>query len=227
MDPLFERRDLVRKVHLNSKSVQKNIQGALLAQLKMHFEGRCSSEGFIQGGSLVILNNSLGRLNYRKGGTDYDVKFQADICLPHSGQTFKAVVSLRSKIGIHAECEPLKVLIPRDLHIGNPEFEGVELKQEIEFEVVGAEFKQEDKNIYVIGRLKSAVKPGPLMPLLSVEPAKDDQNISSSSGDGDSEQKTVTINPTASEGPKKRKLKRKEPVDINEQTAEGNAKGTD
>ena len=223
MDPLFERRDLVRKVHLNSKNVQKNIQGALLAQLKQHFEGRCSSEGFIQAGSLVILGNSLGRSNYRTGGIDYDVNFQADICLPHAGQTFKAMVSLRSKIGIHADCEPLKVLIPRDLHIGNAEFEGVELKQEIEFEVVGAEFKQEDRNIYVVGRLKTAIQPGPLMPLLSVGPKEEEIKISS--GDGDGEQKRVVINPTAE--PKKRKLKRKEPVDINEQTAEGVSQGTD
>jgi DNA-directed RNA polymerase subunit E'/Rpb7 len=223
MDPLFERRDLVRKVHLNSKNVQKNIQGALLAQLKQHFEGRCSSEGFIQAGSLVILGNSLGRSNYRTGGIDYDVNFQADICLPHAGQTFKATVSLRSKIGIHADCEPLKVLIPRDLHIGNAEFEGVELKQEIEFEVVGAEFKQEDRNIYVVGRLKSAVKPGPLMPLLSVEPREEEVKVST--GDDDGEQKRVVITPTAE--PKKRKLKRKEPVDINEQAAEGIPKGTD
>jgi DNA-directed RNA polymerase subunit E'/Rpb7 len=223
MDPLFERRDLVRKVHLNSKNVQKNIQGALLAQLKQHFEGRCSSEGFIQAGSLVILGNSLGRSNYRTGGIDYDVNFQADICLPHAGQTFKAMVSLRSKIGIHADCEPLKVLIPRDLHIGNAEFEGVELKQEIEFEVVGAEFKQEDRNIYVVGRLKSAVKPGPLMPLLSVEPREEEVKVST--GDDDGEQKRVVITPTAE--PKKRKLKRKEPVDINEPAAEGIPKGTD
>jgi DNA-directed RNA polymerase subunit E'/Rpb7 len=222
MDPLFERRDLVRKVHLNSKNVQKNIQGALLAQLKQHFEGRCSSEGFIQAGSLVILGNSLGRSNYRTGGIDYDVNFQADICLPHAGQTFKAMVSLRSKIGIHADCEPLKVLIPRDLHIGNAEFEGVELKQEIEFEVVGAEFKQEDRNIYVVGRLKSAIQPGPLMPLLSVEPREEEVKVSS--GD-DGDEKRVVITPTAE--PKKRKLKRKEPVDINEPAAEGIPKGTD
>ena len=223
MDPLFERRDLVRKVHLNSKNVQKNIQGALLAQLKQHFEGRCSSEGFIQAGSLVILGNSLGRSNYRTGGIDYDVNFQADICLPHAGQTFKAMVSLRSKIGIHADCEPLKVLIPRDLHIGNAEFEGVELKQEIEFEVVGAEFKQEDRNIYVVGRLKTAIQPGPLMPLLSVEPARDVDIKLDANDDG--EQKRVVINPTAE--PKKRKLKRKEPVDINEPAAEGIPQGTD
>ena len=149
MDPLFERRDLVRKVHLNSKHIQKNIQGSLLAQLKMHFEGRCSSEGFIQAGSLVILGNSLGRSNYRTGGIDYDVRFQADICLPHAGQTFKAMVSLRSKIGIHADCEPLKVLIPRDLHIGNAEFESVKEKEEIE----GSEDEANYRGTQYIGKL--------------------------------------------------------------------------
>jgi hypothetical protein len=94
-------------------------------------------------------------------------------------------------------------LIPRDLHIGNAEFEGVELKQEIEFEVVGAEFKQEDRNIYVVGRLKTAIQAGPLMPLLSVGPREEEVKLST--GDDDGEQKRVVINPSAE--PKKRKLK--------------------
>jgi len=87
---------------------------------------------------------------------------------------------------------------------------------------VGAEFKQEDRNIYVVGRLKSAIQPGPLMPLLSVEPREEEVKVSS--GD-DGDEKRVVITPTAE--PKKRKLKRKEPVDINEPAAEGIPKGTD
>ena len=224
MDPLFERRELSRKVHIQSKFIRKNIQGSLLAQLKMHYEGRCSSEGFIQHGSIVILVYSVGRSNYRTGGVDYDVKFQADICLPHSGQTFKALVGLRSKIGIHADNEPLKVLIPRDLHIGNQEFEDIKEKQEIEFEVIGSEFKQEDRNIYVIGRLKSALAPGPLLPLLSAD--REEPTIKTVAQSSESEEKLVIINPST-ESPKKRKLKRKEPVDINEQATEGTVKGTD
>jgi len=61
------------------------------------------------------------------------------------------------------------------------------------------------------------------MPLLSVGPKEEEIKISS--GDGDGEQKRVVINPTAE--PKKRKLKRKEPVDINEPAAEGVSQGTD
>jgi DNA-directed RNA polymerase subunit E'/Rpb7 len=224
MDPLFERRELSRKVHIQSKFIRKNIIGSLLSQLKMHFEGRCSSEGFIQKGSINILEYSIGRSNYRTGGIDYDVKFQADICLPHSGQTFKASVSLRSKIGIHAEFEHLRVLIPRDLHIGNQEFEDVQVNQEIVFEVIGSEFKQEDQSIYVVGRLKSALQPGPLMPLLSA-----DRPVEDIRGDQmqDSEQKLVTIIPSGETEKKKRKLKRKAEEPINEQTTKGIVEGTD
>lgn len=224
MDSLFERRDLSRKVHIQSKFVRKNIQGSLLAQLKMHYEGHCSSEGFIQPGSITLLEYSVGRSNYRTGGVDYDVKFQADICLPHSGQTFKALVSLRSKIGIHADNEPLRVLIPRDLHIGNQDFEDIKEKQEIEFEVIGSEFKQEDRNIYVVGRLKSAIAPGPLLPLLSAD--REESSVKTVGQPFESEEKLVVINPST-EAPKKRKLKRKVQEDTNEQTTEGTIKGTD
>jgi DNA-directed RNA polymerase subunit E'/Rpb7 len=158
MDPLFERRKLSKKVHVHSKFLQKNIQVSILAQLKMNLEGRCSSEGFIQHNSIVIVNYSLGRANYIKGGVDYEVEFQADICLPHLGQIFKAPVTVKSKIGIHAETPPIKVLIPRDLHIGNEEFEDIKVGDNIEFEVMGAQFKQQDKDIVVLGKLVSKVK---------------------------------------------------------------------
>jgi hypothetical protein len=88
------------------------------------------------------------------------VKFHADICYPHVGQIFKAPVAYRSKIGIHAELKPIKVLIPRDLHIGEGEFEAITEKDEIVFEVLGAEFKQNDDSIFVLGKLIQRVGSG-------------------------------------------------------------------
>jgi DNA-directed RNA polymerase subunit E'/Rpb7 len=127
MDPLFERRNLKKLVHIHSKFLQKNIQASLLAQLKMNYEGTCIPEGFIEQNSITILNYSVGRANYIKGGVDYSGEFQADICMPHAGQKFRAPVKLRSKIGIHAETPPIKVLIPRDLHLGNEDFENIKV----------------------------------------------------------------------------------------------------
>ena len=224
MDSLFERRELSKNVHINSKFLQKNIQGSLLEQLKFNYEGKCSSEGFIQPQSITILNYSIGRTNYKKGGVDYNVLFQADICLPHQGQIFRSLINLRSKIGIHCESLPIKILIPRDLHIGNEEFDNVKVGEEIEFEVIGAEFKQQDKNIYVVGRLRSAIKAAPLMPLVSMDSSTKDEDTKNIPLSSNSEEKLVVITPTNTE-PEKKKRKLKKPSLENAKADESSKEG--
>jgi len=221
MDPLFERRELTRNVHIQSKTLQKNMLQPLVTQLRMNLEGHCSSEGFIQSQSITILKYSIGRSNYTKGGIDYQVTFQADICFPHSGQVFKATTDMKSKIGIHALLPPLKILIPRDLHIGNQDFETLEVGKEIEFEVVNAVFKQMDKDIIIICRLRSALKPAPLMPLLHAE---HEIKFEAKPSTFESEEKVVTVSQV--EEPKKKKLKRKTVEGTNESLKAGTNEST-
>lgn len=157
-DPLFERRALVRNVHIDAKFLQRNIQASILAQLRGKYEGICVAEGYVQRRSITIVDHSLGRTNLIKGGLDYTVKFQADVCMPHPGQVFRMPVSLKSKIGIHAEVTPIKALMPRDLHIGVSDFEDVSEKEEVEFEVVGSRFQQGDESIVVLGKLRRVIQ---------------------------------------------------------------------
>jgi len=213
MDPLFERRELKRTVHINSRFMQRNMLQPLLTQLRTDLEGHCSSEGFIQSKSITILSYSIGRTNYIRGGLTYEVLFQADICLPHPGQVFKALVELRSKIGIHAKLEPLTILIPRDLHIGNQEFEEIEEGKDIEFEVISNQFKQMDKEIIVIGKLRSVLKPAPLLPLLHAD--NEIEIITKPIDVKESDEKLVVITDVTKEEPKKRRLKRKQVDEIN------------
>jgi DNA-directed RNA polymerase subunit E'/Rpb7 len=159
MDPLFERRELVRNVHIDAKYIQRNIHASLLAQLRHKYEGTCVGEGYINQRSIQVVEHSLGRINLIKGGVDYVVKFQADLCMPHPGQIFRAAISLKSKIGLHAELPPVKALLPRDLHIGNADFEDIDEGQEVEFEVVGSRFQQGDDNIVVLAKLRSIIRP--------------------------------------------------------------------
>lgn len=158
MDPLFERRELVRNIHLEARHLQRNIQASLVAQLRMKYEGTCTAEGYIQRQSITIVEHSLGRTNLIKGGLDYLVRFQADVCMPHTGQVFRAPIRLRSKIGLHADITPLKVLLPRDLHIGHAEFDEMPENQEVEFEVVGSRFQQGDETIVVLGKLRDIIR---------------------------------------------------------------------
>jgi len=183
------------------------MQASILAQLKMNFEGRCSSEGFIQRNSITIVNYTLGRLNYIKGGADYDVQFQADVCMPHSGQKFKAPVTVRSRVGIHCETPPIKVLIPRDLHIGNADFENVKIGDDIEFEVVGSRFKQQDRDIIVVAKLLTKIAAPVETPLLGEPVVNPLDALVATVAPVDSDTKQVVTTTAEPEKPKKRKLR--------------------
>lgn len=194
MDPLFERRELVRNIHLEARFLQRNVDASLLAQLRLKYEGVCVAEGYIQRGSITIAEHSLGRTNLIKGGLDYTLRFQADVCMPHPGQVFRVPVTLKSKIGVHAEVTPIKVLLPRDLHIGSADFELVEEKQEIEFEVVGARFQQGDESIVVLGKLRQIIQPaGPEEVVSSSETSEPMIAASMGSGSGEEVKKVVTV----------------------------------
>jgi len=150
---MFERRELTRVLTVPPKYMQRNIQSSLLSQLKGQIEGRCGIEGYVQPKTSVIVEYSLGSCSILRPGVTYEVRFQADICYPRKGQVLRVPVIFRSKIGVHAEQSPLRVLLPRDLHIGNSDFEAIQEKDEVEFEVLGAEFKQNDEQVFVLGKL--------------------------------------------------------------------------
>jgi DNA-directed RNA polymerase subunit E'/Rpb7 len=204
MDPLFERRELTKKVHIDSKYLQRNIQTSLLAQLKNHYQGRCLAEGYIHPDSFTILKYSVGRANYLRGGVDYDVTFQADVCLPHPGQHFKGDVFLISKVGLHIELDPLKVLVPRDIHIGNPSFEKVVVGQTVEFEVIGQNFTHGDDTIVIVAKLVGDVEEeattSTAVPEVPDAPKQQTH---------DNDVMNIVIPEKPEEKPKKRKLKQK------------------
>lgn len=210
-DPLFERRALVRNVHIDAKYLQRNIEASLLAQLRHKYEGICVAEGYIQRQSIVVVEHSLGRTNLVRGGLDYTVKFQADVCMPHPGQVFRLPVTLKSKIGLHAESTPIKALLPRDLHIGNNDFDSVKEGEEIELEVVGARFQQGDDSIVVLGTMKSVIQPANERPEEAKEEAAAPVIAAPIGGGSDSSQKRVSVDPStvkaSDSAPRRRRLR--------------------
>ena len=226
MDALYERRELNRSVHIDARFLQRNIHASLVAQLRHKYEGICLPEGYVQPRSITITEHSFGRTNILKGGLDYSVRFQADLCLPHSGQKFRAPVTLKSKIGLHAETDPIKILLPRDLHIGNSDFDEVDVGQTIEFEVVGSRFQQGDETIVVLGKLLEVIRPA--VQKDEAEPEAQ-QVIAAPVGTGDSEKRTVTValEKTKTQGDARRKkMVRTVAPSTNEPKPEGKSEGT-
>lgn len=220
MDPLFERRELARTIHLDSKYLTRNINTSILAQLRHIYEGTCIPEGYVQRDSIVVTDYSLGRMNLIRGGLDYFVKFQADLCMPHPGQVFRGAVSLKSKIGVHVDVSPMRVLLPRDLHIGNTDFEDINEKQEVEFEIIGAKFQPRDKEIVVLAKLRTLIQPD--APKTPEKETRDEAILAAPVGqaDGQQERRTVTVDASAAkvgEGVlRRRRIRRNEENKTNE-----------
>jgi DNA-directed RNA polymerase subunit E'/Rpb7 len=198
-----------------------------MAQLRAKYEGVCIPEGFVQNRSITVVEHSLGRVNLIHGGLDYSVKFQADICMPHPGQVFRAPVMLRSKIGLHAEAPPMKILLPRDLHLGDTSFEDIKDGQEVEFEVKGSRFQQGDDSIVVLGHLRTVVNPQQAE--MEKAAASEEPLLAASTGSNaaaDVERKVVVPQdqmPAASA--RKRKVIAKPAEKTNEPVAKGKAEG--
>lgn len=221
-DPLFERRVLVRNVHVDARYLQRNMEASLVGQLRLKYEGTCVAEGYIQQRSIAVTEYSLGRTNLIKGGLDYTVKFQADVCMPHPGQVFRVPVTLKSKIGIHAEMTPIKALLPRDLHIGNTDFESVKEGEDIEFEVVGARFQQGDDSIVVLGKLRTVIAPAKEAEIGAAESNAVEPLIAAAAGPAPAESavKKVTVEASAAkapeQGPRRRRVRLNPDAKVNE-----------
>jgi hypothetical protein len=225
MDSLYERRELSRSVHIDARFLQRNIHASLVAQLRHKYEGICLPEGYVQPRSITITEHSFGRTNILKGGLDYSVRFQADLCLPHTGQVFRAPVTLKSKIGLHAETAPIKILLPRDLHIDSPEFNDVEVGHTIEFDVVGTRFQQGDETIVVLGKLRNVIRPA--VQKEEAEPEAQ-QVIAAPVGTGDSEKRTVSVAVEKTKAPgdaRRRRMVRTVAPTTNEPKPEGKGEG--
>jgi hypothetical protein len=126
-------------------------------------------------------------------------------------------------LGLHAESTPIKALLPRDLHIGLTDFEEVNEKEEIEYEVVGARFQQGDESIVVLGKLLKIVQPAQE----TVETVVDDiPMLAAPVGKEDTVVKKVTVELSAAKGPeapRKRKVRLNPEAKTNEALPEGKA----
>jgi hypothetical protein len=91
-------------------------------------------------------------------------------------------------------------------------------EDKIEFEVINCQFKQMDKDIIIIGKLRSQLKAAPLMPLFHAEQEIEIKPMSL----GENTDEKLVVVTSAPVEPKKKRLKRKAVEISNEPPQIGN-----
>jgi DNA-directed RNA polymerase subunit E'/Rpb7 len=82
----------------------------------------------------------------------YQIKAQGRVYNPPDGTVVEGEVIRKNKMGLYVIVEDaIKVMIPRDLHIGNEDFDTVDLGEKIRIEIKKSQFQMNETHILTVG----------------------------------------------------------------------------
>jgi len=145
----------------SADSVNEMIQ----KKLKTKHEGKCNANGYVKPGSLSILARSMGVAENGRftGNLLYDCKIKCDVFYPVGGLEMEAVVIKVNKMGAYVHFdEAIRILLPRDLHIGNVEFDSIEEGKSVRVRLERSRFQVNDTYIMGVGILVARIMAAPV-----------------------------------------------------------------
>lgn len=144
----------------------------LKEKLQIKLEGKCSRHGYVISGTLNVLSRSMGVMERGRftGSILYYIQAEADVLNPPEGEIIEGVVIRKNKMGMYvsynvkeneSEAEALRVIVPRDLHIGSEEFESVEIGERVNVQIKKSRFQINDPYILSVGMFVSSAGKAP------------------------------------------------------------------
>lgn len=136
------------------------VEDILIEKLRTKIEGRCSKHGYVVPGSLEVLSRSMGHVETGRftGDVVYQVQSQGGVINPSDGTILQGEIIKKNKMGLYVEYkDAIRVLLPRDLHIANEEFENLQIGAIIELEIKKSRFQVNDPYILCVGIYRNIV----------------------------------------------------------------------
>lgn len=137
-----------------------NINAYLEEKLRKKLEGQCCAHGYVRPGSTQILARSMGQAEHGRftGDFIFQCKVRVACLLPHANQMFDCRILTMNKLGAYALIveggrlrEAMRILVPRDLHLGNDDFNALEVGQGIRVRLLRSRFQANDPYIQGVG----------------------------------------------------------------------------
>jgi DNA-directed RNA polymerase subunit E'/Rpb7 len=141
---------------LNTVVTKNSIVETLTEKLRKKHEGRCNANGYVKPDSLSIIGRSMGIAENGRftGNVLYDCKFKCDVMYPVGGAEMDATVIKVNKMGAYTHVDQaIRILLPRDLHVGNVSFDAIEEGRVVRVRVERSRFQVNDPYIMAVGIL--------------------------------------------------------------------------
>jgi len=160
---LFKPVFLDQRVSLNPTELRdaaEDIDGFLVGKIRKELEGQCCTHGYVRPGSTQILARSMGQAEHGRFTGDflYNCKVKIMCLLPNADQIVEGRILKMNKLGGYALVvdegrlrEAMRILLPRDLHLGNNDFDALEAGQGVRIRLLRSRFQAKDAFIQSVG----------------------------------------------------------------------------
>jgi hypothetical protein len=183
------------KVYLSPSDLSQEIDSVdsiLLDKLKQRLEQKCSPHGFVLPGTLELLTRSAGQVDSGKFSGDWAflVKAKGRVLYPPEGTSVEVEILKTNKMGIYAIYEnAIRIMVPRDLHLGNEEFSQLKVGETIRVEIQKSRFQLRDPFIVSVAvyRGRAGALP-PTKVIQTVQPTQPVQPIAEAPEESDAEE---------------------------------------
>jgi hypothetical protein len=137
-----------------------SIESILLEKAIEQVENKCSEHGFVLPGSIKLVSRSVPQFEVgnKSGDAISYVKLEGKVIYPADGVRIIGEVIRKNKMGLYVEYKKaIRIQVPRDLHIGNEEYESVEIGNMVNVELKRSKFQINDPYILASGVFISRV----------------------------------------------------------------------
>jgi len=154
---------LTTSINVDMKSIKGDINEILYKLLKKKYEGVCNKDGYIQNGSLQIVNRSIGSVKTINNTSYivYDITYKANIYSPVKGTKLKITINSITKLGIIGflkdnvddtiDTSPFVVIVPRE-YFKDDTVDGYEINSELNVKIEDSRIKYTSKNIQIVAK---------------------------------------------------------------------------
>ena len=134
---------LTTSINVEMKNIKGDINELLYTLLKKKYEGVCNKDGYIQIGSLQIINRSIGEVKTINNTSYivYEITYQGNIYSPVKGTKLDIIVNSLTKMGI------IGYLKDKDGSIDE-----YDTNSKLKVEIVDSRIKYMSKNIQVVAK---------------------------------------------------------------------------
>ena len=154
----LDERVAISPTELNNVLKPDDIHEALTLKLKEKHESKCNTNGYVRPDSVGLIARSMGIAENGRytGNLIYDCKMKCDVLYPKGGMVMDVLVIKVTKMGVYAVFEEaIRVLVPRDIHLGNTEFDNIHEGDMITIRLERSEMKTNSTFIMAVGSLVS------------------------------------------------------------------------